>query len=342
MPQQPHPKHRSHASSPGNARSNGQSHEEDSRRHTNRRRKSIEGTIRQAHERSRNRIIRIRRRPAVQGSRPGLCNRQHRQAARAQDQGSRYESRSDTDYNGLSRSKSQASTGHDQASGEPLAGLSTVAIVPVKTLADAKRRLSRHLTIQERRLVVLAMLEDVLNAIKASNAFQETIVVSPDKTVIAAAAKHGSKSLLQTGPGLNTGIQQATSLAIKTGAAITANILADIPLIQPQDFDEILRIGSGSPRVILSPSFDGGTNIMLRSPANIIDHSYGRWSFTRHLRNAQKKQIPVYAVSNARSSFDVDTIDDLRNILRLDPRGGTRTGAQVGEFQSLLAMSCNS
>src|SRR5205807_7368782 len=126
-------------------------------------------------------------------SRPGLCNRQRRQATRPQDQRSRYESRPDTDYNGLRSGKGQVSTGHHQASGEPLAGLSTVAIVPVKTLADAKRRLSRHLTIQERRLLVLAMLEDVLNAIQASNAFQEIIIVSPDKTVIAAAAKHGSK-----------------------------------------------------------------------------------------------------------------------------------------------------
>ena len=217
--------------------------------------------------------------------------------------------------------------------------MSTVAIVPVKTLADAKRRLSRHLTIQERRLLVLAMLEDVLNAIQTSNAFQETIVVSPDKTVIAAATKHDSEPLLQAGPGLNTGIQQATSQALKTGATTTVNILADIPLIQPQDFNEILKIGSDTPRVVLSPSFDGGTNIMLRSPPNIIDHSYGRWSFTRHLRYAQKKQIPVYAVSNARSSFDVDTVDDLRNILRLDPGVGTKTGARVRQFESLLSPS---
>lgn len=219
--------------------------------------------------------------------------------------------------------------------------MSTVAIVPVKTLADAKRRLARHLTLQERRLLVLAMLEDVLNAIESSNAFQEIIVVSPDKTVIAAATKHGSKSLLQTGPGLNTGVLQATNQAINAGATVTTNILADIPLIQPQDFDEILRIGSDAPRVILSPSFDGGTNIMLRSPPNIIDHMYGRWSFTRHLRFAQKKQVSTYAVSNARSSFDIDTIDDLTNILRLDPVGGTRTGNQVRAFQPLLALSRN-
>jgi hypothetical protein len=51
--------------------------------------------------------------------------------------------------------------------------------------------------------------------------------------------------------------------------------------------------------------------------------------------------VSAYAVSNARSSFDVDTIDDLRNILRLDPAGGTRTGSQVREFHSLLALSRN-
>ena len=80
---------------------------------------------------------------------------------------------------------------------------------------------------------------------------------------------------------------------------------------------------------------------MLLSPPNIIDHSYGRWSFTRHLRYAQKKQVPVYAVSNARSSFDVDTIDDLRNIMHLDPSARTRTANLVREFESLHALARN-
>src|SRR6058998_581013 len=45
MSQQPNPKHRSHACRPGNARSNGQSHQENSRRHTNRRRKAMKGPL---------------------------------------------------------------------------------------------------------------------------------------------------------------------------------------------------------------------------------------------------------------------------------------------------------
>jgi len=49
----------------------------------------------------------------------------------------------------------------------------------------------------------------------------------------------------------------------------------------------------------------------------------------------------VYAVSNARSSFDVDTIDDLRNIIHLDPSGRTRTATLVREFESLHALARN-
>ena len=219
--------------------------------------------------------------------------------------------------------------------------MSTVAIVPVKSIADAKRRLSRHLTSQERRLLVIAMLEDVLAAIHGSKVFKETIVISPDRIIATTAEKLGGRSMTQVGYGLNTGIQQATLQAVRDGATSTANILADIPLIQPGDFEEIAKIGPPSKRVVLSPSLDGGTNIMLRSPANVIENSYGRWSFSRHLRIAQSKQIPVYAVSNARSSFDIDTMDDLRSIIRLDPAGTSKTASQVQKFELVFALAGN-
>ncbi|HZD12843.1 MAG TPA: 2-phospho-L-lactate guanylyltransferase, partial [Candidatus Binatus sp.] len=193
--------------------------------------------------------------------------------------------------------------------------MSTVAVVPVKSLAEAKRRLSQQLTSHERRLLVLAMLEDVLSAVQASNVFKETTVISPDRIVTTTAEKHGARSLLQSGPGLNHAVQQATTQAVKEGATATVNILADTPLVQAIDFEEIVQMGEGTTRVVLSPSLDGGTNIMLRSPATVIDNSYGRWSFSHHLRSAQKMQIRVYAVSNARTSFDIDTIDDLRTIV---------------------------
>lgn len=213
--------------------------------------------------------------------------------------------------------------------------------MPVKNLVEAKRRLSHHLSVQDRRALVLAMLEDVLESIQASKAFQEVIVVSSDKHLGPTAVKYGAETIVQSALGLNSGIQQATRRAMDLGAHVTTNVLADIPFIGPDDFTKIVGISAETPRVVLSPSLDGGTNIMLRSPPDAIDHAYGRWSFTRHLRNAQKKGAHVYAVSNPRSSFDVDTIDDLRTILRLDPDGRTRTGIQVRRLESLFQIARN-
>ncbi len=185
------------------------------------------------------------------------------------------------------------------------------------------------------------MLEDVLEAIQSSKAFEEVIVVSPDKYLGPTATRYGATTLVQSAPGLNNGIQQATRRAVDLGAHVTTNILADIPFIEPDDFTKLVGLSTEVPRVVLSPSLDGGTNIMLRSPPNAIDAAYGRWSFTRHLRTAQKKQTHVYSVSNPRSFFDVDTVDDLRTIRRLDPTGRTRTGLLVGQLEQLFTIAHN-
>jgi 2-phospho-L-lactate guanylyltransferase (CobY/MobA/RfbA family) len=81
----------------------------------------------------------------------------------------------------------------------------------------------------------------------------------------------------------------------------------------------LMRISHQSPRIVLAPSLKGGTNVMLRAPHNIIKTSYGRWSYAKHLRAGQGKSVPVYSISNPRLSFDVDTIEDVKVLVELDP-----------------------
>ncbi len=57
---------------------------------------------------------------------------------------------------------------------------------------------------------------------------------------------------------------------------------------------------------------------MLRSPPNLIKTFYGRWSYAKHLRAGQRKNVPVYSVSNPRLSFDVDTMQDLKTLVEFD------------------------
>jgi 2-phospho-L-lactate guanylyltransferase (CobY/MobA/RfbA family) len=60
--------------------------------------------------------------------------------------------------------------------------LTLYAVVPVKKLGVSKRRLSTVFTPQERKQLTLAMLEDVLAALKAS-AVDKILVIGEDPRV---------------------------------------------------------------------------------------------------------------------------------------------------------------
>jgi 2-phospho-L-lactate/phosphoenolpyruvate guanylyltransferase len=192
------------------------------------------------------------------------------------------------------------------------------AIVPVKSLSEAKRRLTNHLDPEERRALVLSMLDDVLVALINSRLFSEIHIISPDLSLGRTARKHRVGFIRQKGAGLNAAIRQALRhLALPNVSSVTT-VLADLPLVKPSDFVELMRISRQSPRIVLAPSLKGGTNVMLRAPDNVIKTSYGRWSYAKHLRAGQGKSLPVYSISNPRLSFDVDTIEDVKALVGLD------------------------
>ena len=66
------------------------------------------------------------------------------------------------------------------------------AIVPMKPLNLAKRRLSGILPDARRRELVRAMLCDVLTALQNCEHVTHTYVVTADKNVAALAASHGA------------------------------------------------------------------------------------------------------------------------------------------------------
>jgi len=205
------------------------------------------------------------------------------------------------------------------------------AIIPVKGLLDSKSRLSGSLGPRDKKKLIIALLEDVLAAVKESELFNRVLVVSPDPNVAEEASLPHGSFLHQEGQGLNAGVRQSTHFALGEKASSVAVILADIPLIEPRDLKELYSLGDAVSRVVLSPSLKAGTNVMVREPPNAIGSSYGRWSFSTHLRAAQKTGAAVYSISNSRLSFDVDTPEDLITMRRRDPQGKTRTARCLQE-----------
>jgi 2-phospho-L-lactate/phosphoenolpyruvate guanylyltransferase len=212
------------------------------------------------------------------------------------------------------------------------------AVIPVKGVTESKRRLSNYLGDNKRRLVE-ALLQDVLSSVIRANVFDTVMLISPDENVEALARSNRVSFVRQTGLGLNRAIEQANRLAVRENVRSLTSILADIPLAEPRDFVEIFEMQRTSRCAVLAPSSKGGTNVMLDRPPGIVRPSYGRWSYSKHLRQAQLGGLDVYSMSNSRVSFDVDTINDLVELRRRDPDAKTGSARVVRDLRPLLSQA---
>jgi 2-phospho-L-lactate guanylyltransferase len=202
-------------------------------------------------------------------------------------------------------------------------------VLPVKSLDDAKARLSPILTPIERAALTLAMLEDALDVTTAIGGW-ETWVLSPDEAVLEVAARRGVTALVEQEPPLGAAIRQAETDAVGRGLDALAVLLPDTPLLTPAALTRTLHtLGP----VVLAPSADErGSNLLLRRPPTAIPARFGPDSFRRHLEGAAGAELPVSVVERPELAFDLDTPDDILPVLR-SPRA-TRTRGVLRELRA--------
>jgi 2-phospho-L-lactate guanylyltransferase len=189
-----------------------------------------------------------------------------------------------------------------------------VPLVPLKALAQAKGRLAPLLAPLQRRLLAIAMFEDVVAALQAVPALDPPVVVSPDREVWRRADAMGCR-VVEEPPGthdLNGAL--ATAAAALRGRDALLVVAADLPLASAAGLERVLEAAQAPVAVV--PSHDGGgTNVLAwRDPASFAP-SFGPDSAARHLT------VPgAVRVDEPGLALDVDTADDLRLVAeRLDP-----------------------
>jgi 2-phospho-L-lactate/phosphoenolpyruvate guanylyltransferase len=195
----------------------------------------------------------------------------------------------------------------------------TWAIVPVKRLSQAKRRLAPVLPAHARRQLVIAMLQDVLAALVQVREIDRVLVVTPDAQVAEIARAAGAAVLSEArSAGLNAAVKTGLAHARGHGATNALVLPADVPLATP---DELRRIvmsshGGAQPRALLAPSHDGeGTNALLLSPPDILQPSFGPGSFLRHLAQAVARKVELQIVQPAGLARDIDEPRDLDQLM---------------------------
>ncbi|MGA2683101.1 MAG: 2-phospho-L-lactate guanylyltransferase [Candidatus Bathyarchaeia archaeon] len=193
--------------------------------------------------------------------------------------------------------------------------MSTFAIVPVKSLLKSKTRLSNFFTLQERPLFTLAMIEDVLNALKSSKV-TKTVVVSSDSTVEGLVKDFGMTFLKENQEGLNQALNQATKWCVRNGAKLVLILPADVPLITEKDVNELVKLSLNS-SVVISPSRNGGTNALLQTPPGIVSPCFGPNSFKRHVDKALAKNVMTKIFVSSSVMLDIDSERDLEQLLKV-------------------------
>ena len=189
------------------------------------------------------------------------------------------------------------------------------ALIPVKRLSRSKGRLSIVFKPEERERFVLSMLEDVLGAVSSSHLHQ-TVVIGFDDDVRLIAERFDAYFLLEPGGGLNSALRYALNWCEKRGVEAVLILPADIPLVEEGDLNEITRL-SDEASVVISPSMDGGTNALMLKPPSVIKTCFGSGSFKRHISEASKKGIPVRVYRSPRVSLDIDSVQDLKALLKV-------------------------
>lgn len=198
---------------------------------------------------------------------------------------------------------------------------SVPVLIPVNALGRAKGRLSALLAPEERETLAVITFETVLRAVGPA-----AIVLTPDKLIAGLA--EGRARVLGEDPvkkGLNEQLERAVEVLLDETPASPALLIlhADLPLATEGAIETLLALQEPQTATMVS-SRDGGTNAMLLCPPARFELAYGPDSFAKHVAAANAAGIEVRTNENRELRLDLDTPDDIRELLRA-PRG--RQGA---------------
>ena len=102
------------------------------------------------------------------------------------------------------------------------------ALVPVKRLGAGKSRLLGSLARDAIEQLTLAMLGDIVAALKRVSRIDHIAVVTPDTVVGSAAEAAGAEAMVRTDPGLNPSLDAAAGELAERGLTQLLVVLGDV------------------------------------------------------------------------------------------------------------------
>ena|SRR2546421_10378208 len=213
--------------------------------------------------------------------------------------------------------------------------LHTTAVVPVKGLEDANRRLNDTLSAKERHRLAEALFLDLIVKLPRSRCIDDMLIVTADPAVARQARWFGAKVLEQEADVGHSEAAIAGAQAAKAeGAERVAMLPVDCPMLDTEELDA--RVGRSPRTALIVPDRHGiGTNALVLTPPDVFVPVFGPESCSRHVSRARAAGIS-FALEEVESlAIDLDTPEDmalLRDRLLLDPQPAPKTAEVLWEL----------
>ncbi len=192
----------------------------------------------------------------------------------------------------------------------------TIAVIPIKSLANVKQRLASRLSQRERAELVLRLLEREVAVLRQSAGIDQIVIVTAGERVAALAEMHGALVALHPDNGVNAAVEAGIQRAYEEGAQSVLALHGDLPFVDVADIEMMLS-ASAPETLAISPDRRGiGTNAIVVQRGMEIRLQFGQDSYRRFVSSAQADGFDVRSVTSEGLGFDLDVPADL-----LDYRG---------------------
>jgi 2-phospho-L-lactate guanylyltransferase len=195
-----------------------------------------------------------------------------------------------------------------------------IAVVPIRSFRDGKRRLSPGLDAAAREALVRSMAERVTGALAATDEIAETLVVSADPEVLAWAGQLARPvtpvEQATAAPGLDAAIDLGRDMSREHGADAMLSLFADLPFVTGKDIETLIE--SQGELILGTDRRRTGTNALLLRFAGRSDEfrfAFGPESLEKHLAESRRIGLETRVREIPGIAFDLDTPGDWADVL---------------------------
>ena len=200
----------------------------------------------------------------------------------------------------------------------------TLLLVPMKDPEKSKTRLRDTLNLKDRAYLAKSLFKRTLQILKivANNNASlrlDLAVISASPEIIDLSKSNKLLSILETGTqSLKNATEIAKVWATNKGYRSICILPADLANPDPEEIISFLKEANGNRFVTLSPSADLGTNALHISLPTNFNFRYGKKSFLRHIKAAEKLGVRPKILPLPSLKYDIDTSNDLKYLQGLE------------------------